>query len=137
MESDVVWIESNTAVPTPVERTIREMSDHFGVTPRTLRFYESRGLISPRREFGVRLYSQRDADRLALVLKAKKFGFTLVEISGMVDAAKGSTDAPSLKLGRDKCLEQIRLLEAQVRECDDAIAELRRIHTMLSSRAPR
>src|SRR5206468_9974512 len=90
-----------------VEFTIGELSREFGVTLRALRFYENKGLISPHREGLSRLYSQGDRTRLALILKGKKLGFTLGEIRRMIAAEEGATDAKTLSLSREKCLEQI------------------------------
>ena len=84
----------------------------------------------------MRFYDSWDVERLALILKAKKLGFTLGEIAQMVQAGEG-TSAHSLKLSRTKCAEQIGLLEQQVRDAEDALNELRRIHTMLSGDAAR
>ena len=60
--------------------TIREMCDAFDVTPRTLRFYESKELLAPHREGNRRLYSRRDRARLKLILRGKRLGFSLNEI---------------------------------------------------------
>ncbi len=139
MNSDVIWVEGKSDFPpTSVEPTfvtIAEVAARFGVTLRTLRFYESRGLIAPVRHGRARRYSRADCDRLALVLKGKKLGFTLVEIGRMVAAEEGRASSQSLRLSREKCLEQIALLETQLRELEEAIAELRRIHTMLAGKA--
>ncbi|APX90290.1 MerR family transcriptional regulator [Brevirhabdus pacifica] len=60
--------------------TIREMCDAFGVTARTLRFYEAKELLSPLRDGQKRLFSKRDRARLKLILRGKRFGFSLEEI---------------------------------------------------------
>ena len=60
--------------------TIGQLAREFGLTLRTLRFYEDRGLISPAREGSTRLYSHRDRARLSMIVKAKALGFTLSEI---------------------------------------------------------
>ena len=118
----------------PVEQslaTIGEVAEQFAVSPRTLRFYESKGLLSPMRENGSRLYSKRDRERLALILKAKKFGFVLAEIREMIRAQEGRAIGPALMLTRAKCGEQIVLLEQQLDEISQALAELRRLHVLL------
>jgi hypothetical protein len=58
------------------EMTIREMCDAFDVTPRTLRFYESKELLFPRRDGQKRLFTRRDRARLKLILRGKRFGFS-------------------------------------------------------------
>lgn len=65
--------------------TIREMCDAFSVTPRTLRFYESKELIFPVREGQKRLFTKRDRGRLKLILRGKRFGFSLEEIRQLLD----------------------------------------------------
>ncbi len=65
--------------------TIREMCEAFDVTPRTLRFYESKELIFPIREGTRRLFTKRDRGRLKLILRGKRFGFSLEEIRQLLD----------------------------------------------------
>ena len=115
--------------------TIGELARDFGVTLRALRFYENKGLLSPQRDGLNRLYSQRDRDRLALVLKGKKLGFTLGEIQQMVAAESGApVEASTLNLSREKCLEQIALLERQKSELEEGLAELFRIYAQLAGK---
>jgi DNA-binding transcriptional MerR regulator len=65
--------------------TIAELADEFGVTHRTIRFYEDRGLLAPERRGTRRVYHPRDRVRLALVLRGKRLGFDLAEIARIVD----------------------------------------------------
>ena len=65
--------------------TIREMCDAFDVTPRTLRFYEAKELLFPVREGQKRLFTKRDRARLKLILRGKRFGFSLEEIRQLLD----------------------------------------------------
>jgi DNA-binding transcriptional MerR regulator len=137
LSSDVVWIEQTPSAEdagSKAEFTIGELAKEFGVTLRTLRFYENKRLLSPRREGLARLYSKADRDRLALILKGKKLGFTLSEIRQMVAASEGRGDVHALKLSREKCLEQIDLLEQQKNDLQEALAELRRIYASLSTK---
>ncbi|NRA99816.1 MAG: MerR family DNA-binding transcriptional regulator [Rhodobacteraceae bacterium] len=64
---------------------IREMCDAFDVTPRTLRFYETKELLSPVRIGQKRLFTRRDRARLKLILRGKRFGFSLEEIRQLLD----------------------------------------------------
>src|SRR5208337_423703 len=68
----------------PGELTISQMSRHFGVSLRTLRFYEDRGLITPRRKGAARFYRPSDKVRMETILKGKKLGFTLTEMAELV-----------------------------------------------------
>jgi DNA-binding transcriptional MerR regulator len=96
------------------------------VTLRTLRFYEDRGLLSPRREGTARIYDSRDRSRLAVILKGKQLGFTLTEIRAMVAEERGSEiPAANLKLSLAQVDDQIAHLEQQKVEIEQALAELK------------
>jgi DNA-binding transcriptional MerR regulator len=112
--------------------TIGELSREFGVTLRTLRFYENKGLIAPHRRGAARLYSRIDRDRIARILSGKRLGFTLAEIRGMVDEKRTERDG-DLQVSKEKCLEQIALLEEQKRGIEAALVELRTIYAKLSA----
>jgi DNA-binding transcriptional MerR regulator len=60
--------------------TISALAKEFGVTTRTIRFYEDQGLVSPAREGANRVFSNRDRVRLKLALRGKRLGFSLAEI---------------------------------------------------------
>ena len=106
--------------------TIGDLAREFGVTLRTLRFYEDRGLLSPRREGMARIYDARDRARLSVILKGKQLGFTLTEIRAML-AEEREADAPAanLKLSLSQVEDQIAHLEQQKVEIEEALAELR------------
>ena len=106
--------------------TIGDLAREFGVTLRTLRFYEDRGLLSPRRDGTARIYDARDRDRLSVILKGKQLGFTLTEIRAML-AEDRVSDGPSakLQLSIDQIEDQISHLEQQKAEIEEALAELR------------
>lgn len=74
-------IESNMAQTFTVTQLCRE----FDVTPRALRFYEAKGLLHPSREGTRRRFNQRDRARLALILRGKRFGFSLAEMGELLD----------------------------------------------------
>jgi DNA-binding transcriptional MerR regulator len=106
--------------------TIRQMCDAFDVTPRTLRFYEAKELIFPVREGTKRLFNRRDRVRLGLILRGKRFGFSLEDIRQLLDMydLEGSERTQYL---RTYSLAQERLaqMEQQRDELADAIAELK------------
>jgi len=112
--------------------TISDLAREFDVTLRTLRFYESRGLLAPARSGLTRIYSGRDRARLALILKGKQLGFTLVEIRAMLANEEGkelkgkepSASVGGLQLSRSQIAEQLELLRSQRAEIEIAIAEL-------------
>ena len=106
--------------------TIGDLAHEFGVTLRTLRFYEDRGLLSPRRDGTARIYDARDRERLSVILKGKQLGFTLTEIRAMVaEERSGNKPAMNLKLSLEQVEDQIRHLEQQKSEIEEALAELR------------
>jgi len=128
-----VWIDATASAPIAqaAALTISQMAEKFGVTPRALRFYESKHLLKPAREGRGRIYSQADQQHVALILKGRKLGFTIAEIGQMIAAEEGAASPQALKLTREKCVEQIAHLEQQQRETNDALAELRRMHIAL------
>lgn len=111
--------------------TIGDLSREFAITLRALRFYEDKGLLSPKRDGMTRLYSDADRRRLAVILKGKHLGFTLAEIRALVAAHDG--EEASLSLTRDRCLAQLAQLERQRSEIDAAIVELQSMATQLAA----
>ena len=114
------------AKSTDDQMTIREMCDSFEVTPRTLRFYEAKELIFPQRNGTKRLYSRRDRARLKLILRGKRFGFSLEDIRQLLDMYDIDRSERSQFL-RTYVLAQERLaqMERQRAELGEAIAELK------------
>ncbi|WP_457094200.1 MerR family transcriptional regulator [Microvirga sp. P5_D2] len=116
--------------------TIGDLAREFGVTLRTLRFYEDRGLLSPRRDGTARIYDARDRERLSVILKGKQLGFTLTEIRAMLaEERSGSGPAMNLKLSLDQVEDQIRHLEQQKVEIEEALTELKSRRASLAAAA--
>jgi DNA-binding transcriptional MerR regulator len=107
------------------QMTIREMCDLFDVTPRTLRFYEAKELIAPIRDGQKRLYTKRDRARLKLILRGKKFGFSLEEIRQLLEMYY-MQDQQQTQMTKTYELAQVRLqeLKRQREELDQTIEEL-------------
>jgi len=105
--------------------TIREMCEAFDVTPRTLRFYEAKELLFPIREGQKRLFTKRDRARLKLILRGKRFGFSLEDIRQLLDLYD-MDDQQRTQMLRTYELGQQRLkdMTAQRDELNDAIDEL-------------
>jgi DNA-binding transcriptional MerR regulator len=120
----------------PEELTISQMSRLYGVSLRTLRFYEDRSLIKPRREGNARYYRGVDRVRMDMILRGKKLGFTLSEISDLI-GGKGASETGDLeeRLQPQQILNQIGHLERQREEIDGAIARLRATQSRLSAQA--
>ena len=121
---------------TQPELTISQMSRVFGVSLRTLRFYEDRGLIKPRREGNARYYRASDRIRMEMILKGKKLGFTLTEIQDLI-GGKGTTETVDLedKLNPQQIVTQISHLERQRNEIEGAIERLRATQSRLAQGA--
>jgi DNA-binding transcriptional MerR regulator len=114
------------------EFTIGQMAGEFGVTLRTLRFYEDKGMLKPRREGTSRFYASGDRLRLQMILKGKQLGFTLGEIRELIGSGGASGGAEfEEKLRPDQIVSQIGHLERQRAEVEDAIARLRETHRRL------
>lgn len=103
--------------------SIGDMSRAFNVSQRTLRFYEDRGLLSPRRDGSSRLYGPLERRKLEMILRGKRLGFTLTEIIAFA-AGKNAVDG-ALALDRDQIDQQIMHLQRQRDSIDAAIEELR------------
>jgi DNA-binding transcriptional MerR regulator len=104
------------------ESTIGEMARAFGVTLRTLRFYEDRHLLRPRRAGNARYYGGVDRARLAMILKGKHLGFTLSEIADLIGADDGVARSEfEERLQPAQIIDQLSHLERQRREIDEAI----------------
>jgi DNA-binding transcriptional MerR regulator len=104
---------------------IRDLVRECGVTARTVRFYEEKGLLTPRRRGQDRLYSRRDRARLKYVLMGKGVGFTLDEIREMLDLYDlGDGQTTQLKVAEHRFRERIAQLEQQKAEIERMIHEL-------------
>jgi DNA-binding transcriptional MerR regulator len=105
--------------------TIREMCDTYDVTPRTLRFYEAKELLSPLRDGTRRLFTRRDRARLKLILRGKRFGFSLEDIRQTLDLyGPDGSDAAQRKHAYELAAQRLSAMQAQRAELDVAIAEL-------------
>ncbi len=106
--------------------TIRQMCDAFDVTPRTLRFYESKELLFPIREGQKRLFTKRDRARLKLILRGKRFGFSLEEIRQLLELYDiGDQQQTQLVRTFEIARERLNDMETQRDELNEAIADLR------------
>lgn len=106
--------------------TIREMCDAFQVTPRTLRFYEAKELLFPIREGQKRLFTRSDRARLKLILRGKRFGFSLEEIRQLLDLYNmGDAQLTQLSRTYDIAQDRLRDMEEQRDELNKAIEDLK------------
>jgi len=98
--------------------TIREMCDQFDVTARALRFYEAKELLFPLREGTKRLYTKADRARLTLILRGKRFGFSLEEIRQLLDLYEGG------KGRREQLARACEVAQHHLREMEERRAVL-------------
>lgn len=104
---------------------IAELAKEFGVTTRTIRFYEDRGLIAPRRSGQRRIYTPRDRVRLKLIMRGKRLGFSLEDIAAILDLYDvDPTETAQLRLFIDKLRERKKTLERQKADIVSLIKEL-------------
>jgi DNA-binding transcriptional MerR regulator len=110
--------------------TVNELAEALEVTPRTIRFYEQKGLIQPRRAGTVRVFTRRDRARLLLILRGKRLGFSLRDIReylDLYDADPMQREQVRLLLGKVRA--RLAALERQRRDLEQATAELRDIES--------
>jgi DNA-binding transcriptional MerR regulator len=109
---------------------ITELCKEFGITLRALRFYEDKGLLSPRRINNARVYTRRDRARLALILRAKAIGSQLSEIKLYLDlyGDQGEGRAQQLTYVIERTDQEIAELEKKRAQIDETLAELRVIN---------
>jgi DNA-binding transcriptional MerR regulator len=106
--------------------TIGELAREFGITHRTLRFYEDKALITPLRQGQRRLYSRRDRARLKLILQGKRVGFSLKDIGEMLDLYDlRDGQVTQLRVSLERFDERIGALERQRADIDEALDDLR------------
>lgn len=107
--------------------SIGDLAREFDVTLRTLRFYEDKELLAPRRDGANRIYTRRDRARLKLILMGKRVGFSLDEIKKMVDLYDLRDGQVShLAYALEKFNEQISKLGQQKKDIEQALGELKR-----------
>lgn len=111
--------------------TISELAEEFGVTTRTIRFYEEKGLIHPRREGQKRLYTPADRVRIKLILRGKRIGMSLqesVELIDMYDPEHNNRDQLHSLIGTVQ--EKRAHLLRQKRDIEDMLAGLDEVQAL-------
>lgn len=111
--------DSEPADPAVQEWGIREFAQMFGVTARTIRFYEDKGLLSPERDGQTRRFGPRDKARFERILRGKRLGFSLDDIGAVFDVLEGRvTDAEELRRRRNNFQAVIDGLEDRRRDLE-------------------
>lgn len=112
-------------MPDTDHMTIRQMCEAFDVTPRTLRFYEAKELLEPIRQGMKRLYTRRDRARLKLILRGKRFGFSLEDIRQTLDLYdREAANLPQMLRILSLAQNRLAVMQSQRAELDTAITEL-------------
>ncbi|AJY47117.1 MerR family transcriptional regulator [Martelella endophytica] len=108
--------------------TVTQLASELGITPRAVRFYETKGLINPGRAGKTRIYTQRDRARLILILRGKRLGFSLQEIKQFLDLYEiDRTQQEQLTALLKAVRERMHLLEEQKVALDLTLAELQNV----------
>ena len=105
--------------------TVTQLARDLGITARTIRFYEDKGLISPQRAGSTRVYTARDRARMILILRGKRLGFSLREIRDYLDLyGVDHTQAEQLRLLRTGVAKRLASLREQLQALQQTIEEL-------------
>ena len=106
--------------------SVTQLAQDLGITPRTIRFYEDKGLIAPQRAGNTRVYTHRDRVRMILILRGKRMGFSLKEIKEFLDLyVVDTTQVEQMQLLLKKVRGRIALLEDQRLAVETSLTELR------------
>lgn len=112
--------------------TVTELADELDVTPRAIRFYEAKGLLSPKRAGATRVYTHRDRARLLLILRGKRLGFSLADIKEFLDLyVVDTSQTEQMRLLRRKVNQRLEAMEIQRRDLEASVEELRDIEKLV------
>jgi DNA-binding transcriptional MerR regulator len=114
---------------------IADLAREFGISTRAIRFYETKGLLTPDRVGSTRVFRRRDRARLILILRGKRLGFSLRDISeylGLYDADR--TQRAQVNLLVDMVDQRVLMLEQQLADLQTTISELREIKKLATER---
>ena len=113
---------------------IADLAREFGISTRAIRFYESKGLLSPERVGGTRVFRRRDRARLILILRGKRLGFSLRDISDYLGLYDAQSQAAQVHLLVEMVDQRPALLEQQMSDLQTTVSELREIRKLASER---
>lgn len=110
--------------------SFKEMCAKFDVTPRTLRYYEYIELLSPEREGRSRFYGSKELARMTLILRGRRFGFSLEEIRQWLLVYEQEGTEAQMRIWVDMATRQMGDLQEQRNQLDETMAELQRLRDM-------
>lgn len=125
----------------PILLTVRDAAERLNVTPRTLKYYEERGLVTPSRSKGrYRLYDENDLERFSRILRLRALGFSLAGITEMLKRPLESTEAgtrgyslESLREIRDGLVQQVESLDARIESVRRELKEVQKLKAELGN----
>ena len=112
---------------------IADLAKEFGISTRAIRFYEAKGLLSPERVGATRIFRRRDRARLILILRGKRLGFSLRDISDYLSLYDANR-TQQVHLLTAKVDERLASLEAQLQDLQTTISELKEIRKLAEER---
>ena len=113
--------------------SFKEMCARFDVTPRTLRYYEYIELLSPRKDGRARFYGPREIARMTLILRGRRFGFSLEEIRQWLMIYDREGTEPQMRAWVAMADRQLGVLETERRQLSDTLADLRRLRDQIAA----
>ncbi|HEV7274756.1 MAG TPA: MerR family transcriptional regulator [Devosiaceae bacterium] len=113
---------------------IADLAREFGISTRAIRFYESKGLLHPERVGGSRIFRRRDRARLILILRGKRLGFSLRDISDYLSLYDAHSQTAQVSLLVEMVDQRLSLLERQLTDLQTTISELREIRKLAAER---
>lgn len=116
---------------------IADLAREFGISTRAIRFYEAKGLLNPDRVGGTRVFRRRDRARLILILRGKRLGFSLRDISDYLSLYDAHSHTAQVNLLIDMVDQRLGLLERQMTDLQTTVAELREIRKLAAERIAR
>lgn len=116
---------------------IADLAREFGISTRAIRFYEAKGLLTPERVGATRVFRRRDRARLILILRGKRLGFSLRDISDYLSLYDAGGNAAQVNLLVEKVDERLALLEQQHEDLETTISELKEIRKLAWEAAQR
>jgi DNA-binding transcriptional MerR regulator len=113
---------------------IADLAREFGISTRAIRFYESKGLLSPERVGGTRVFRRRDRARLILILRGKRLGFSLRDISEYLSLYDAKSQTAQVSLLIEMVDRRLSLLQRQMADLHTTLAELTEIRKLAAER---
>ena len=114
---------------------IADLAREFGISTRAIRFYETNGLLTPERDGSTRVFRRRDRARLILILRGKRLGFSLRDISEYLSLYEADrTQRAQVNLLVDMVDQRVLMLEQQLADLQTTIGELREIRKLATER---